>query len=773
MTFVDGPPPPRGAQAGAGVGVSGSRLLLKRLRDVMAATISAQARLDQVVRLIAADMVAEVCSAYLMRAGEVLELFATEGLNPDAVHKTRMRVGEGIIGDVAARARPLALSDAWSYANFSYRPETGEDIYRSLMGVPILRGGRVLGVLAVQNRTTRVYTEEEVETLETIAMVLAELVASGELVDPAEAVRASVAMMVAHRLDGVRINGGLAVGEAVLHRPRVVIRQMVAENPAIELERLNLAVTGMHRALDRLLSAADLAETGAETGEFRAVLETYRMFAEDRGWLNRIREAVRGGLTADAAVQKVQNDMRARMRDVTDAYLRERLLDLEDLTNRLLVHLSGAADVDRPEMPDEAILIARSMGPAELLEYDRRKLRGLVLEDGSPTSHVAIVARALEIPVVGRVKDVLDRIDPGDDVVVDGDHAQVLARPSGSMLEGVRGSIRARADKRAGYRALRDAPAVTRDGIAIDLFINAGLLLDVAQIAEVGAGGIGLYRTEIPFMVRTSYPDVATQTSLYANVLDAAGAKPVAFRTLDIGGDKTLPYFDAGVDENPAMGWRAIRIGLDRPVMLRQQLRAMLRAAADRALQVMFPMISEVAEFDAARALVDHEIAVERAAGRPVPAVVKVGAMIEVPALLWQLPQLLARADFLSVGSNDLMQFLFAFDRGSQRMIDRYDPLSPPMLSCLKSLVSAAEAAGKPITLCGEMAGRPIEALALIGLGFRRLSMSPVSIGPVKMMIRGVDLGGLSGLLARAMAGADHSLRANLVSYARDHGIVI
>lgn len=743
----------------------GPRQLLRRLRDIMAGPSTAQERLDQVATVIAAEMVAEVCSIYVMRAGEVLELFATEGLNPEAVHKTRMRVGEGLIGDIAAHGRPLALADAWAYPNFSYRPETGEDIYRSMMGVPIQRGGRVLGVLAVQNKVMRAYGEEEVETLETIAMVLAELVASGELISPTEASHADISVMGPSRLEGVRLNAGLAIGSAVLHRHRVTIRQMVAEDPGREQTRLREALARVHSAIDAMLASDEVAEGS----EFRAIIESYRMFAEDRGWLSRIREAIRGGLTAEAAVQKVQNDMRARLREVSDAYLKERLLDLEDLTGRLQIELAGGA-APAPEMPDNAILVARSMGPAELLDYDRKRVRGLVLEEGSATAHVAIIARALEIPVVGRVKDVLDRVDAGDTIIVDGDNAQVFIRPAEDVLDNMRVVMGARSEQRARFRALRDTPAITRDGKPIRLMLNAGLLSDIATLDETGADGIGLFRTEIPFMVREDFPRVEAQTELYAKALDLAGSRPILFRTLDVGGDKVLPYFPIEGEANPAMGWRALRIGLDRPLILRQQLRALIHAAAGRALSVMFPMVSTVAEFRAARTLLHIELARAEAAGRRPPAPLKLGAMIEVPALAWQMPALLAEVDFLSVGSNDLLQFLFASDRGDPRVGDRYDTLAPAALACLRDLVVAADAAGVPISICGEMAGRPLEAMALLGLGFRSLSMTPGAHGLIKLLTLSIETDRVQDYLLRLRDSATGSLREPLRAFARDHG---
>ena len=560
------------------------------------------------------------------------------------------------------------------------------------MGVPIIGAGRVLGVLVVQNRTRRNYTEEEVETLETIAMVLVELVAGGQLIDPSETLAADPMAGLQLRLEGLRLSGGLAIGRAVLHQPRIVITQMVAEDPQAELDRLRAAVAGMRSALDAMLAAPDVSAGG----EHRDVLETYRMFAEDRGWLGRIREAIQTGLTAEAAVQRVLNNTRIRMGQITDPYLRERLLDLEDLNNRLLQHLTGAVVGAARELPNDVVLIARSMGPAELLDYDRSRLRALVMEEGSATVHVAIVARALDIPVLGRTRGVIDKVQPDDLIVVDADNGQIFLRPGDDVLDSFHQNMTAREDQRRHHAALKDLPAVTRDGFAVSLNLNAGLLIDLSSLAVTGADGVDLYRTEIAFMVRPAYPNVREQTDLYSRILDRAEGRPVTFRTLDVGSDKKLSYFQHDDDENPAMGWRSLRIGLDRPALLRQQVRAMIAAAAGRPLRIMFPMVAEVAEFRAARELVSIELDRARTKGTAVPMRLELGAMLEVPALAWQLDQLLPLVDFLSIGSNDLMQFLFASDRSSPRLSDRYDPLSPAALRLLADVAMRGPACPSP-----------------------------------------------------------------------------
>jgi phosphotransferase system enzyme I (PtsP) len=751
--------------------VSSPRRTLRRIREVMAGPGAAQSRLDRIVGIIAGEMVAEVCSVYVMRAGEVLELFATEGLNPTAVHRTRLRVGEGLVGDIAAHARPLNLTEAQAHPQFAYRPETGEEIFHSFLGVPVVRGGRVRGVLVVQNRTQRHYADEEVEALEVIAMVLAELIAGGELIAREENVPAQGNVILPSRLEGVRINAGVAMGEAVMHTPRVAISHLVAEDPDAELDKLAAAVSAMHAALDDMLESSDLARGG----EHRDVLEAYRMFAEDRGWLRRIREAIGSGLTVEAAVQKVADDTRARLDEATDPYLRERLSDFEDLSNRLMGHLAGAQrPSERTDMPPDVVLLARNMGPAELLEYERFGLRALVLEEGSPDSHVAIIARALDIPVIGQVQGLLSTIDARDPIIVDADNGIVYVRPGEDIRQSVTDHLAVQAQRRLRYAAMRDVSPVTRDGERVSLNINAGLLIDLRALDELGVDGIGLFRTEIPFMVRAEFPDVEEQTRIYREAMNRCNGRPILFRTLDIGGDKRLPYGQVPVDsENPALGWRAIRVGLDRPMMLRQQLRALVRAAAGRDLAIMFPMVTEVAEFEAARAILDIELAREAAAGAAPPASVRVGCMLEVPSLVWQLPALAERIDFLSVGSNDLFQFSFAVDRGDPRLADRYDSLAPAALAMLRNVVETCAAARVPVSVCGEMAARPLDAMALLGIGFRSLSVTPSAVGRIKVMVLSLAAAPLAGYLDSLIRAPDHSLRPKLRAFAVDHGVVL
>ncbi len=715
----------------------GPRLLLRRLREVMAEPVTAQARLDRIVVLIASNMVAEVCSLYVARADGPLELYATEGLNREAVHLTTMMPGEGLVGLIAATAEPLALSDAQNHPAFSYKPETGEEIYQSFLGVPVLRGGATLGVLVVQNRARRTYSEEEIEALQTTAMLLAEMIVSGEL----QSITGQGAPIAARRpesLIGQPIAEGLGLGHVVLHQPRVAVAKIVADDISMELDRLEKAIEAMRASVDALIDRSD----DGRSGEHREVLEAFRMIAHDRGWLRRLREAVASGLTAEAAVERVQNDARARLQRQTDPYLRDRLHDLTDIANRLLHQLAGQSLVLLPsELPENAILVARSMSPAALLDYDRARLRGVVLEEAGASSHVAIVARALAIPAVSDVPNITEIVEQGDAIIVDGVTGEVQVRPQPDIEAAYAEKARLRARRQDQYRALRDAPSATADGVTIGLHMNAGLLIDMPHLDETGAESIGLFRTELQFMLANSFPRIDAQESIYRAVLDAAGGHVVTFRTLDIGGDKMLPYMKRLDEANPALGWRAIRMGLDRPGLLRTQLRAMLRAAAGRELKVMIPMVSTVAEFLAARALFDKEIAFVKRCGREPPRDIKLGAMVEVPSLLWEIEEIAEAADFLSVGSNDLMQYVFAADRVNKRVAGRFDELSPSFLRALKSIADAGARHRTPVTLCGEMGGRPLSAMALIALGFRNFSMAATAIGPVKAMVVSLDAG--------------------------------
>lgn len=751
---------------------AGPRVLLKRLRELMAEALEPQERLDHIVREIAANMVAEVCSLYVLRADGVLELYATEGLNPGSVHHAQLRLGQGLVGTIAASARPLNLSDAQLHPAFAYLPETGEEIYHSFLGVPVLRAGRTLGVLVVQNRTKRHYRDDELEALETTAMVIAEMIAAGDI---ARLSRPGLELDLRRpaSFSGLSFNEGVGLGHVVLHEPRIVVTNLFNEDTEEELHRLDESLGSLRLSIDDMLSRRDVAFEG----EHRAVLEAYRMFANDQGWVRRLEEAVRNGLTAEAAVEKVQSDMRARMLHMTDPFMRERMSDFDDLANRLLRQLMGhGVEVLAAALPKDAVIVARSMGAAELLDYPRHKLRGLVLEEGAVTSHVVIVARAMGIPVTGQMKGAVSMAENGDAIIVDGDDGRIHLRPQPDVEKVYTEKVRFRARRQELYRELRNKPSKTKDGVRVDLMMNAGLSVDLPQLAESGAAGIGLFRTELQFMVAATFPRAEAQEKLYREVLDAAKGKPVTFRTIDIGGDKVLPYFKNAVnEENPALGWRAIRLTLDRPALLRTQIRALLKAAGGRELRVMLPMITELGEIFQAREIIDREVRHLSRFAHDLPNILKLGAMIEVPSLLFQLEDLMRAIDFVSVGSNDLFQFVMATDRGNTQLSNRFDPLSVPFLRVLKQIIDAGKATDTPVTLCGELAGKPISAMALVGLGYRSISMSPASIGPVKAMLAELELDKLEAFLADELTrpGAGRHTHEELAAFAQENNIPI
>ncbi|WP_425501553.1 phosphoenolpyruvate--protein phosphotransferase [Roseobacter ponti] len=728
----------------------------------MAGDVEGQARLNKITHLIADSMGCEVCSIYLFRDDETLELCATEGLNQDAVHQTRMKVGEGLVGLVARRRSVINEPDAPQARGFRYMPETGEEIYSSFLGVPVQRLGEALGVLVVQSRAARVYSADEVYALEVVAMVLAEMTELGAFVGEGAAMSARHSQPAMFR--GTVGQEGAAEGHVWLHEPRVVVTNPIADDPVREIERLREAVEQLRVGVDKMLEIA-----GAQDKDQAQVLEAYRMFANSKGWMRRMEDDIGGGLSAEAAVEKEQSLARARMGQVTDNYLRERLSDLDDLSNRLLRILTGQGKDTGAEMPANPILVARNIGPAELLEYGR-SLRGIVLEEGSVGSHAAIVARALAIPLVVHASRVTTEALNGDQIMVDGEQGIVHLRPDDTVVTAFRDKIAMLAEAQERYASIRDKPATTACGNTVGLFMNAGLMADLPSLPSSGAEGVGLFRTELQFLVRNQMPRRGELVALYKRVLDAAGGKPVVFRTLDIGSDKVLPYMKPNDEPNPALGWRAIRVGLDKPGIMRMQLQALIRAAEGRPLTVMFPFVAQFEEYREARRLMEKTLQAEERLGHPLPETVKIGAMLETPSLGFAPMKFFEEVDFLSIGGNDLKQFFFAADRENERVRRRYDTLNVSFLSFIESIVERCDKTGTPLSFCGEDAGRPVEALCFAAIGLRSLSMRPASIGPVKSLLRRSDLGEVRKVIADARHRGGMSVRPAVMEWLRNQG---
>jgi phosphotransferase system enzyme I (PtsP) len=749
--------------------VSASREILTSLHEVMAARTNAQTKLNRVVRVIAEVLKTEVCSIYLRREG-VLELFATQGLKQEAVHVTKLALGEGLVGTIAGQIETLNLDEATSHPDFAYRPETGEELFHSFAGVPIIRREDAVGVLCVQHVEPRRFEEVEIEALQTVAMVLSELIANAGLIDNAVARGTRVLDTSAQSLSGLKLVDGMARGYAVYHQPRVTIEHTVAEDIEAERHRVYSAFDKMREQIDRMASQA---EFGGD-GEHREVLEMYKMFAYDEGWRRRINEAIDSGLTAEAAIERVQQRTRMRMRQIDDPLLADRMHDLEDMSNRLMRIVSGQlGSAAQAGLRQDAILVARNLGPAELLEYDRRRLKGVILEEGSLTAHVIIVARAMGVPVLGRVRDVRRLVAEGDLLLLDATRSAAFVRPSPAMEEAFETKLDISQKRKAAFAKLKAQPPVTKDGVRMTLMINAGLRDDVAALDMLGADGIGLFRTEFQFLVSATMPQRERQQRLYRDVMEAAGDRPVVFRTVDIGGDKALPYLRHSdeEEENPAMGWRALRMALEREGLMKAQARALLEAGAGRPLDIMFPMVSEPWEFEEAKAIFEAQRAWLTGRGKRAPTCVRYGSMLEVPALAETLDLLLPQVDFLSIGTNDLTQFLFAADRAHPKLAERYDWLSPAILRFLRRVVEPARAAKVPVTVCGEMGGRPLEAMALIGLGVERLSITPAAVGPVKAMIRSLDRSAITARMAELLAKPASDMRGALTEWASANAV--
>lgn len=746
---------------------SAPKHMLRQIRDIMAMRDEAGSRLQKLVAVIADSMQAQVCSIYLRHSDDTMELWATKGLAPESVHNIRLSPNEGLVGEVARKLTPLHVKNAKNHQAFSFQPETKEQDFISFLGVPILRSRRLLGVLVVQDNQERLFSQDAVEALQNVAMVLAEVVASGELLSHEELAGVQVRPLQPLTISGKAVVSGLAMGQAVLFEPHIVGGSRIAEDPEVEMTRMRTALDNLRQSLDLLF-----AGKGHAFGEpTREVMNAYRMFAHDQSWVDRLSKAVNAGLTAEASVESVRGEYRHRLLRARDPYLRERLHDLEDLTNRLLRHLGGEITRD---LPENTILVARNIGPAELLELDRSKLRGLVLEEGSRTSHAAIVAGAMRLPVVGSLPGLLAAISEGDTVLLDAEAGSIRIRPDNEIKESFLERLRVRQQQRAAFSKLKDQPAISIDGQRVELLLNAGLKIDLPQLETAGADGIGLFRTEFQFLLADRLPKQQQLTELYSEVFKMAGEKPVIFRTLDLGGDKVLPYVSHAREPNPALGWRAIRMAIDRPGMFRYQLRALLHAAAGKTLQVMFPLVSTVEEFLQAKTLLQKEIRTLTKFGHTnLPKDLKIGCMIETPAIVWQLDRLLPHTDFISVGANDLMQYFFAADRENIRVSERYDPVHVGAILMLQQIVDATKRHDVSLSICGEMAGRRVDAALLLALGFRQLSVTASAIGPLKQLVLSLDIGELSNKLKQWLSEDSPDLRKKLLKFAKSEKIAL
>lgn len=730
--------------------------ILRQFQQVVSENDEPAAKLENAMRILSDSFGADAAVCYVTVDDNYLELFSFFGTVKDAF-KRNIRYNEGFIGNIAASRRSL------------FRTNKEEPYYKSALGVPLLRWNRTAGVILIAHKDAYQYTSDEVEILETVALFLTAVLFSEEMANYKKKLIKSRGLNIKDRLKGVTLNKGYGVGNAVVHQRRQALTKIFAEDKVAELTRLEDAKERMNKSLDEKFNTTRLG-----IGEHTDILETYRMFARDKGWYQKISDNIENGLTAEAAVERAYEDAWNRLSGSNDIYLKERLHDLRDVADRLRLFLSGEDGKNiHNQTDDDIIIVAQTMGPADLMDYDYKKIRGLIIEDGTPTMHVAIVAKALNIPVIAKIRGIFKDVKEGELLALDGQEGYVYVNPSDDIVQKFKSRQKNMALLLEQLKKLKRFPNKTLDGTRINLSINVGLDFDFDYLDSTKCDGVGLYRTEIPFMSSEQMPDVEQQVAFYKKLIDKAGRKKVIFRSLDVGSDKLLPYWSDMKEDNPAIGWRSIRITLDRRAILRKQIRAFLKAAAGVELNVMFPMIASLEEFLEAKETLLLELEKEKRRGESVPKKVNVGLMIEVPSVIFQLDDILKEADFISVGTNDLAQFVFACDRGNPRLSDRYDVLSAPFLRVMREIVKKADKAGVLCSVCGEMASNPVEAMALIGLGFRRLSVAGSAYGNVKNMIRTLSVQDITDYVQTLLKSPKRSLRPQLLAYAHDHGIAI
>ena len=706
-------------------------------------------KLNSVSRIIAEET--DALSAYIFVKADDVSLECIAGTMDKGVPDS-IRVGDGVVGKAG-------LDNHTSFVKT-------KDYFK--IATPLKRWNKPVGVLLVNFDRKHEYDEEEIDGLETISLFLSELASSEDMVQYIKKEIKSRGIVSKDRIKGTVINAGYGMGNVVVHRRRKAVTEVFAKDKDKELQNLENARLRMNEDLD-----AKLNQEGLQGGEHIEILDAYRMIANDKGWYKRIINHINSGLTAEAAVEQAYSEMWNRLSGATDTYLKERLHDLRDIADRLRLYLSGEDCNSKKEEYSDIVIVASSMGPADLMDYDYKKIRALIIEECTPTMHVAIVAKALNVPVIAKIEGLFKDIKEGVLMAVDGTSGEVYINPSKEIISKISAKMEEKKKEQEQIQKLKYLKSRTKDKENINLYINIGMDFDIDSIKSTNCDGVGLYRTEIPFMSAAKMPDINKQVECYKRLLDAADGKKVIFRSLDVGSDKLLPYWTSIEEENPAIGWRSIRITLDRRAILRKQMRAFIRAASNRELNVMFPMVSNLDEFLEAKETFMYAYEREKREGYPLPSTVHLGLMIEVPSVIFQLREILKHCDFISVGTNDLYQFFFACDRGNSRLNGRYDVLSAPFLNLMKKIIKEATAANVLCSVCGEMASNPLDAMALIGLGFRNLSVSSASYGKVKAMIRSMSAKGVEDYLNNVLSSSRRTLRPQLKAYAFDHAIEI
>ncbi len=708
-----------------------------------------KAALGIIVLRVREAMGSQVCSVYLLDPdSNRFVLMATEGLNKRAIGKVSMAPNEGLVGLVGTREEPLNLEDAANHPRYLYFPETGEERYASFLGAPIIHHRRVMGVLVIQQKERRLFDEGEEAFLVTMSAQLAGVIAHAEATGSIRGLGKQGKGIHEAKFVGVPGSPGAAVGTAVVMLPPADLE--VVPDKAVQDIEAELALFG--RALDSVRE--DLHSLSAKLAtqlrpEERALFDVYLMMLDDDAIGNEIIRIIRTGQWAQGALRQVVGDHVKRFELMDDAYLRERASDIKDLGRRLLAYLQEAR-TQSLSYADNTILVSEELTPGMLGEVPEGKLIGLVSVLGSGNSHVAILARAMGIPtVMGAVDLPYSKVD-GIQMIVDGYHGEVFTNPSQELRDQYKAVVEEERELAKGLNALSNLPCETLDGLRMPLWVNTGLLADVVRAQERGAEGVGLYRTEVPFMIRDRFPSEKEQLAIYREQLKAFHPLPVTMRTLDIGGDKALPYFPIKED-NPFLGWRGIRITLDHPEIFLVQIRAMLKASEGLDnLRILLPMISGLRELEESLHLIHRAWSEVRDEGVDIP-MPPIGVMIEIPAAVYQIRELARQVDFISIGSNDLTQYLLAVDRNNPRVADLYDFLHPSVLQALRLVVEGTHAEGKPVGICGEMAGDPAAAVVLLAMGFDSLSMNATNLPKVKWLLRQISKRMATELLEQLM----------------------
>jgi len=715
--------------------------MLSILRSIVQEVNSArdlQEALDVIVLRVQKAMETEVCSVYLLDpATNRYILMATEGLYQQAVGQVSLGYSEGLIGLVGSREEPINLEDAPSHPRYRYFPETGEERFRSFLGVPIIHHRRVLGVLVVQQReSSRCFNEGEEAFLVTISAQLAGVIAHSEATGAISGLSLTGEETKDVSFSGVPGSPGVAIGQGVVVYPGADL-DVVPEKPTDDIEGEQTlfrgAVTAVREDIERV--AERLASQLRP--EEQALFDVYLRMLGDDAMPGEVANRIGEGFWAQGALKQVVQQYIRHFEMMEDHYLQERAVDIRDLGRRLLSHLQEGEQKD-VVYPQRTVLVSEELTPAMLGEVPKGQLVGLVSVKGSSNSHVAILARAMGVPTVMGLVDIpVNQLD-GRELIVDGFEGQIFASPSTDLMAYYQEIYDEENELIRGLEALRDLPCETTDNHRVSLLVNTGLMTDVVRSLSHGAEGIGLYRTEVPFMIKDRFPSEQEQREYYREQLEAFAPNPVTMRTLDIGGDKALSYFPIK-EENPFLGWRGIRVTLDHPEIFLVQVRAMLKASEGlNNLQIMLPMISNISEVEESLHLVYRVYHEVREEGFDIH-MPKVGVMIEIPAAVYQIRELADRVDFLSVGSNDLTQYLLAVDRNNPRVAQLYHSYHPAVLQALVRVAQDAHSVGKPIGICGELAGDPGGALLLMAMGYDSLSMNAASLPKVKSVIRNVS----------------------------------